>query len=76
MSEIDKAANAAESQVTESRRPRLLCLSPEMLREMAERGERTQTLGGSDQQSQTGVHMSDEPGNAGTEPPATVKPAG
>jgi len=37
MSEIDRPAAATESVQTEIRRPRLLRLSPDMLREMAER---------------------------------------
>ena len=58
MSEIDKPANPAmkiarksEWAVIENRRSRLLYLSPEMLREMAERGERTKALSESAQQS-------------------------
>jgi len=47
MSEIDKPAAATESVQTEIRRPRLLRLSPDMLREMAERTERTKELGSS-----------------------------
>ena len=45
MSEIDRPAAATESVQTEIRRPRLLRLSPDMLREMAERTERTKELG-------------------------------
>jgi hypothetical protein len=54
MSEIDRPANAkpvTESALTEIRPPRLLRLSPDMLREMAERTRRTKELGGSDRQS-------------------------
>jgi hypothetical protein len=80
MSEIDKPANPtmniarkSEWAVIENRRSRLLYLSPEMLREMAERGELTKTPSGSAPQSQTGVwRMSDEPGDPGTEPGTTV----
>jgi hypothetical protein len=54
MSEIDRPANgpkaATEVALTEIRRPRLWRLSPEMLREMAERTEHTKKLGGSAQQ--------------------------
>jgi hypothetical protein len=53
MSEIDRPANAkpvTESVLTEIRRPRVLRLSPDMLREMAERTERTKELDGSDRQ--------------------------
>ena len=55
MSEIDRPANgpkaATEVALTEIRRPRLWRLSPEMLREMAERTEHTKELGGSAQRS-------------------------
>jgi hypothetical protein len=54
MSEIDRPANAkpvTESVLTEIRRPRLLRLSPDMLREMAERTKRTKELDGSGRQS-------------------------
>jgi hypothetical protein len=54
MSEIDRPAKAkpvTESVLTEIRRPRLLRLSPDMLREMAERTKRTKELDGSDRQS-------------------------
>ena len=53
MSEI-KPANAepvTESVPTEIRGPRLLRLSPDMLREMAERTKRTKELDGSGRQS-------------------------
>ena len=54
MSEIDRPTNAkpvTESVLTEIRRPRLLRLSPDMLREMAERAKRTKELDGSGRQS-------------------------
>jgi cold shock protein len=54
MSEIDRPANAkpvTESVLTEIRRPRLLRLSPDMLRGMAERTKRTKELDGSGRQS-------------------------
>jgi len=54
MSEIDRPANAkpvTESVLPEIRRPRLLRLSPDMLREMAERTKRTKELDGSGRQS-------------------------
>ena len=55
MSEIDRPANvpkaAMELAPTEIRRPQLLRLSSDMLREMAERTERTKKLGGSAQRS-------------------------
>jgi len=54
MSEIDRPANAkpvTESGLTEIRRPRLLRLSPDMLREMAERTKRINELDGSERQS-------------------------
>jgi len=52
MREIDRPANAKAAQgsaLTEIRRPRLLRLDPDLLREMAERTERAKELGGSDQ---------------------------
>ena len=51
MSEIDRPAAATESVQTEIRRPRLLRLSPDMLRELAERTKRTKELDGSGRQS-------------------------
>jgi hypothetical protein len=49
MSEIDRTANAKPVGMTEIRRPRLLRLNPDTLREMAERTERIKELGGSDE---------------------------
>ena len=55
MSEIDTPADApiaaTELAATEVRRPRLLRLTPDMLREMAERTKRTKELDGSGRQS-------------------------
>jgi hypothetical protein len=66
MSEIDRSANAkpvTESVLTEIRRPRLLGLSPEMLREMAERTKRTKELDGSVREElATGVSISNASG--------------
>jgi len=55
MSEIDRPANApkatTELALTEIRRSRLLRLSPDMLREMAEWTEHTKKVGGSARRS-------------------------
>jgi hypothetical protein len=54
MSEIDRPAAATESVQAEIRRPRLLRLSPDMLREMAELTERTKELRSSQSPRQLG----------------------